>query len=436
MRNLIIILFLSLICLDIYAQEKTDSIKKGWDLGFIPAIAFDSDLGVFYGIIIQPVDFGNGSRYPNYFQTIRLQIARYSRGSSEHYVDYDSFSLIPGYRLLAGARYVGNQGFPFYGFNGNESYYNPDWENDEDSVNYKSRMFYRQDRRFFQVYANIQDTIGKSRFQWRAGWSLNNYNIDTVNITKLNSKLDEDNKLPHTPSLYEQYTDWGIISDDEKNGGLVNSLLLGLIYDSRNKLNNPDKGIYSELNIRWIPSFMNKNNSAINLGVTYRQYLPLIKRRLIFAYRIMFNANLGGDPTYFTRTLLTTFSATEGFGGAGTMRGVLMNRIVVSDFLMGNFELRCRLVNFRFINKNWYIGAVAFMDAGRILKPVKIDMTNVPSNAQSEYFRGRDNTIHKSIGGGLKLAMNENFILSAEYARALDIQDRGFGLYLGLDYLF
>ncbi len=38
--------------------------------------------------------------------------------------------------------------------------------------------------------------------------------------------------------------------------------------------------------------------------------------------------------------------------------------------------------------------------------------------------------------GGLKLAMNENFILSADYGLALNDQDGKSGLYIGLNYLF
>lgn len=197
------------------SQNPADSVKKGWNFGFLPAIAFDSDLGLFYGIIINPFDYGDGSRYPNYMQTIRLQVAGYSRGSSEHYIDYDSFTLLPGVRFLTGMRYVGNQAYPFYGFNGNAVSYNHSWEDNEDPA-YKSRMFFRQDRRVFQIYANIQDTIGKSKFQWHAGWSMGNYKIDTVNIAKLNRKLDAGEKLPYTPSLYQQYTDWGIIGESEK----------------------------------------------------------------------------------------------------------------------------------------------------------------------------------------------------------------------------
>jgi hypothetical protein len=77
-----------------------------------------------------------------------------------------------------------------------------------------------------------------------------------------------------------------------------------------------------------------------------------------------------------------------------------------------------------------------FMDAGRILSPIEINPSLVPWQVLPDYFTGDDKSIHKSAGGGLKLAMNENFVLSAEYALTFDQQDGRSGLYLGLNYLF
>ena len=69
--------------------------------------------------------------------------------------------------------------------------------------------------------------------------------------------------------------------------------------------------------------------------------------------------------------------------------------------------------------------------------PVKIDIANVPSAAIiNEFFRERDKSIHKSLGAGLKLVMNENTVLSAEYAKPLDPQDGISDYILGFDYLF
>ncbi|HRR94243.1 MAG TPA: hypothetical protein P5348_09655, partial [Bacteroidales bacterium] len=73
MKRLITLLSSVFILLDITAQDNAIVPKKGWNIGFLPAVAYDSDLGVYYGIIINPFDYGDGSVYPNYRQSVYLQ---------------------------------------------------------------------------------------------------------------------------------------------------------------------------------------------------------------------------------------------------------------------------------------------------------------------------------------------------------------------------
>ena len=44
--------------------------------------------------------------------------------------------------------------------------------------------------------------------------------------------------------------------------------------------------------------------------------------------------------------------------------------------------------------------------------------------------------MHISTGAGLRVVMNENFIVSADLGKALDPQDGNFEFYIGLNYLF
>jgi hypothetical protein len=44
--------------------------------------------------------------------------------------------------------------------------------------------------------------------------------------------------------------------------------------------------------------------------------------------------------------------------------------------------------------------------------------------------------MHYSCGLGLIIAMNENFVIAADYGRALKEQDGKSGFYMGLNYLF
>jgi outer membrane protein assembly factor BamA len=409
-------------------STSADSIKKGWNIGYLPAVAYDSDLGVYYGIIIEPFDYGDGRIYPNYYQKLYLQISGYSKGSSEHLLEWDTYTFLPSMKFDVKLKYQGYKAYPFYGYNGNEAIYNHSWEKADDP-DYKTQMYYRVARKHFRVSTDVQDTIGNSKFQWQAGWDLAYFDMGAVKNT---------GKYPDTAALYENYINWDIISPAEKDGGITNSFLFGLIYDSRDRLTNPGKGIFTELNLRWMPSFLQTGGySSLSIGIIHKQYFTLVPRRIIFAYRLWWNSNLAGEIPFYARQILTTFASSEGYGGTSTLRGVLMQRIVTRDFLLGTAELRTRLINFRFIKDNmWYLGAVAFTDAGRILRPFNVNTGNVPSDLKPLYFTEPDKSIHATLGIGLKLAMNENFVLSAEYARPFDPQDGISGLYLGLNYQF
>jgi outer membrane protein assembly factor BamA len=409
-------------------KAATDSVKKGWSNGWLPAVAYDSDLGIYYGLILERYDYGDGVIYPNWYQKIYVQVSGYSKGSQEHALEWTTYTFIPSVKFTAKLKFQGYKAYPFYGYDGNEAVYNYQWEDKNDPA-YKTQMYYRLARKHLRTSADLQDTIGDSKFQWQAGWSMGYFKMGAVKET---------GEYPDTLSLYENYLKWDIIGPDEKDGGITNSFLAGLIYDTRDRLTNPGRGIFTELNIKWNPSFLTTGGySSLSLGLIHKQYFTLVRRHLILAYRIWWNSNLLGEPPFYARQILTTFAGSEGFGGTSTLRGVLMQRVVTRDFLLGTAELRARLVNFRFLKDNmWYIGAVAFTDAGRILKPFNVNKGNVPSDLKPLYFSDTDKTVHATVGGGLKLVMNENFVLSAEFAKALQRQDGLSGLYLGLGYQF
>ena len=43
---------------------------------------------------------------------------------------------------------------------------------------------------------------------------------------------------------------------------------------------------------------------------------------------------------------------------------------------------------------------------------------------------------HGTYGAGIRLAMNQNFVISLDYGMAMNKQDGDSGLYIGLNYLF
>jgi hypothetical protein len=56
--------------------------------------------------------------------------------------------------------------------------------------------------------------------------------------------------------------------------------------------------------------------------------------------------------------------------------------------------------------------------------------------SRSDFFKTNAEKLHVSAGTGLRIAMNENFIIAIDLGKAFNEQDGGMGFYVGLNYLF
>ena len=96
--------------------EHHEKIKKGWNFGAVPAVAFDSDIGIQYGAIANIYNYGNGEIYPRYKHSIYVEWSRTTKGSGINQIKYDSEYLIPNIRFSADLSYFTDQALYFYGF--------------------------------------------------------------------------------------------------------------------------------------------------------------------------------------------------------------------------------------------------------------------------------------------------------------------------------
>ena len=137
------------------AQQKNDTLqaetKYGWTFGALPVVSYDSDRGFKYGGLVNLYNYGSGETYPEYLQSIYLEISRTTKGSGINQLLFDSEHLIPNnpIRFTVDLSYFTERSMDFYGFNGYESEFNRDFSQKE-SQEYISRMFYRFERKLFQ----------------------------------------------------------------------------------------------------------------------------------------------------------------------------------------------------------------------------------------------------------------------------------------------
>ncbi len=157
----------------------------------------------------------------------------------------------------------------FYGFNGFRSVYSVD------SVAANS-AFYKMDQNKFHLMADFQGDFPVANLKWLLGYGLYNYSIGTVNREKHNNGKPVEEQIPDRPGLYQKYVEWGLISPDEQNGGMLNLIKAGFMYDSRNAKTNPSKGIFTEALLEVAPPLLNES-PYVNYIVMHRQYQSLIE---------------------------------------------------------------------------------------------------------------------------------------------------------------
>ena len=427
---------------DSTGQAKEEKIKKGLGFGALPVVGFNSDIGFQYGIIFNLFNYGDGSLYPAYKYSLYTEVSRTTKGSGVNQVFFDSKYLLPwGLRVTADLSYLTELALNFYGFNGYDAVYHKAFEDDA-AEGYISRMYYRHQRKFTRFTMDLQGRLGFDALRWFGGIGYFDLRIATVDVDRLNKRKKEEDKLPDTTLLYDEYVNWGIIGQNEKDGGKVPSLKFGLIYDTRDHEANPMKGIWTEALLFYSPPILGNNDFAyLKLAVTHRQYITLVKDDLSLVYRLGYQGTLAGKVPFFMEPyMITSFAmstTTDGLGGAKTLRGILRNRVVGESVGFGNLELRWKFFRTILWNQNLYLALNAFADAGKVFdkKEIHIDQASAPAN-DDLYFAPGTESLHVSAGIGFSVVLNRNFVVTFDYGRAFDSRDGKDGFYIGIGYLF
>ena len=185
MKKLLTLGFIALILVPagLQAQEqeesKKDTVKTGFNLSGVPAVAYDSDIGFLYGIILNLYHYGDGTRYPRYNHSIYMEWSNTTKGSMKSILRYDSDQLIRGVRTSAEISYKTEQALDFYGFNGYEALYDRNFTDDTHG-DYLSRLYYKMDRKILLLRADFTGDIIGNKLKWFAGFEFQNMAMDTV----------------------------------------------------------------------------------------------------------------------------------------------------------------------------------------------------------------------------------------------------------------
>ncbi len=436
-------------------KEKSE-IRQGWTFGILPSVAYDADKGFQYGVLANVYDFGDGSIYPEYFHSLYFEAAYTTKRSGIFRFAYDSKKLIPNHRLKLDLSYLPDALCDFYGYNGYQTVYNADWANRK-SESYVSRAFYKSKRDLLRVAADIDGKIG-GNWYWNAGIGLLGYQVDTVNTTMINRNKTEDRMLPEVDGLYEKYTKWGIINANEANGGWHPYLRGGITFDSRDRQQNTHRGMNAEIFWTYNAAFgEDKEFNNLMFNFSFKHFVPIYKEYITFAYRVATQLTVAGDAPFYLNNYYNNLFIQrvlyEGLGGGNTVRGMVRNRITANGYAFANVEFRFQVCKFDIGKEHFFIGLNPFLDAGMVLQPYELDenqiRANIAANDPDFDIDQLDNYIlfgddaqiyrpHLSAGIGLKLMMNDNFVLSVDWAAPFDKRDNASmaNFYVKMGYMF
>ena len=444
-------------------EKNPDGIKIGWTFGVLLSVAFDADLGFQFGVLGNVFYYGDGSTYPDYMHSMYVEAAYTTKRYGIFRFSYDSKYLIPKHRFSFDVTYVPDAMCDFLGYNGYQSVYNELWRNSklDPKPYYKTRAFYKYKRELLRIAPDISGTI-KGNWKWAAGAGLLAYYTNRVDFEMINRNKKEEKILPDMATLYDKYVQWNIIKENEANGGIHPYVRAGFVFDSRNSQNNASTGMYADAFFTYTAGF-GKSSDYHNLkfNAVFQHYVPIDKKYATFAYRAGVQLLVAGNSPFYMDNYLNMLYYQrvlyEAVGGANSVRGLIRNRVLANGFGYATAEFRIKVFKFDIAKQHFYIGFNPFCDMGILLQPKELDK-DVPLNEENVtrkitlsdpdfnldeltyYFDFGKNkfTPHFGAGIGMKIAMNENFILSVDWAMPFNKQDNHSkaNIYIKMGYLF
>ena len=402
----------------LFAQEEKE-VKTGWSMGILPCATYSADNGLQYGAFGDVYFYGDGATYPDPLHKISWEASHFTKGKTRLYLGYDSKYLIPNMRLNASLTFVNDPMYNFWGFNGPAALSDYDlWANKKDYT--PGLNYYGMSRKMYRGLVNIQGRLADN-LNWAAGVNIWKWEMGDMRESEKN-----ENRYSIENTLYRDYIAIGAIHEDEAKGGWATEMNVGLVYDSRDIEAAPNRGVWAEAYLNGDPF-----RKYLKACAYFRNYIDIPIHipagDPVFAYRLAWQQTLAGEtPFYMIQNvplLVQRNMISEGFGSSNTIRGIRENRILAEGFAWANMELRVKLVSFKLANQFFYIAVNPFFDAGVITKPYRNEAFALTTSKLDTYLpmnRIYDETklgdIVYSGGAGLKIAMNQNFIVSVEVA--------------------
>jgi len=394
-----------------------DPAEKKTEVSVLPGAAYDSNLGFGFGVIGDIARFHPD--YDPFKARVSAQLFLYlgpnpSGGVrvtfQHHYLRLD----LPGLandrlRLRATIRYRQQINVGYYGI-GNATSDTKPWQD----IDREAEPERWAEARRYNEYGMIRPELNVEALA-RISGPVFAYGALRVwwtwpNITE-GTKLAEDLASPD-----ENLTRF--LVGAERHG--VVEATAGLVYDTRDNEIAPNRGMFHELGVRGGPTIEQAGGYG-GLHLQARFYGSLLGDWIVVAGRVMADG-LFGQPPFQELARFSGQWPDFGPGGATSVRGVPLQRYHGKVKLMGNLELRTKLIRFNFFKRPLSAGLIGFFDTGRVWADWRREPT----------LDGEALGLAVGVGGGLRIQWGGTFVVRADVGWSPD----GLGVYFDVNHIF
>lgn len=365
------------------AELEHAEYHKGFSIGGFPIVNYNSDNGLGLGAGIAMFDYGDGVEpYRHAFYVSGFVTTRWVQN---HAVDWYAPNLGGtelDWRLkLQFRRQIDT---PYFGIGNTTDY-------DRGLANPGSDRFVT--KRYYQYIHTTPSALLQLRHPIAGDLSvLTGYSF------RYNIHETYENSLLET----EKPRGW--------DGGIASMVHLGLVYDTRDRVTDTRSGHWIELIARASPRFLGSSSDFFGVTLADHHYVNPIGD-LVLANRLLIDVLWGAVPLS-EMFRFGDSAATDGLGGAWSLRGLHAHRFIGKIKVVANPEVRYRFLTWRWWGARFDLGAIAFFDVGRVWRDVAED--------------GPFGKFHWGAGGGFRLVWNQNFLARFEVGGSVE----GYGIYI------
>jgi outer membrane protein assembly factor BamA len=202
-------------------------------------------------------------------------------------------------------------------------------------------------------------------------------------------------------------------------GGWNDQFKVGIAFDTRDYEPDPNSGFFIDATAEIATKALGSSYDYARVTTSPRVFWSPFPKwtDLVLAGRVAYSVQTNGTPFFSMNTLAFTDGDKQGLGGSSTLRGYNQDRFVGPVVALTNAEIRWTFVNFSLLRQRFGLGAVSFLDFGRVFDRVG-DFTFLG------WKRGE--------GAGLRVAWNQATIVRADFAFSTE----GFYYYIDFGHVF